>query len=880
MRLHRISLKNFRGVESHEVALAPSGITVIEGDNGVGKTSLIDAVWLMFDNFDTSTSYNVRRNRPEGRDADPEVEVDVSLGNCRMTYRKRFNSSQRRASTRLEIHEPTRQTLTGRDAHNEANRILGDNVDIALLRALWLNQGVSLDQADLSTQTSLGAALDRAAGRSADGDSEEPLFQRCQTEYERYFTSRGYRQPVQQVIDRHKAAVAEVEILTKSIAELDDKNDECERLDKDIERLKSRLSERFETLENLESRHAEVTRVSQEVDGLKTELALAQERLERAESDRERRMEDVKAIAKSQHELDGFNLAAQSLDSQVKDAEQALEIAQDEVETARDALNASRRLLDLRRADHAHLLESAGVDGMAARLETAKQSSENARAAQSFLNDCRITDSLLARIEDAERKILINRARLDSEGASVEIVSHAAQQIVLDGEPTDVADGQRIQKTGLHNYAFSVPGVVDVTVSAGQGSQQLATDLAALESDLAGLLQSASVADVNAARQLNQQRIRTQDDLERERGAIRQALGDSSIPDLENQIAQTRERADRYLADRDSDIPMPADANAAGEDARQAERLVSDKQAAFNAAESRGASAREAYDAIRSKQVELNANIKIASDRLESDKQSLESARETETDEAIEERVKSLSKAAADADALLSKAKSQLAGMDPVGLKARLETAGNIVKSLETQIRERGEELRDARAFLNARGEDGLHDELDRAKSELERAEREKIGVESRAAAAKLLYETISRRRDETRARYQAPFREKIESLGKVVFGDGFSVELDDDLRVKNATLRDAPLEFIRHSTGEREQIGLLSRLACAAIVSEDGGVPLVLDDALGWSDPTRLADIGAALNMGARDCQVIALTCMPDRYSQVGAEKTIRLTR
>ena len=878
MRLHRISLKNFRGVESHEVELAPSGITVIEGDNGVGKTSLIEAVKLIFQYPDSSNHRDVRMNRPLGSVEGSEIEVEVSLGTYRMTYWKRYHI---RSNARLEIHEPRREVLTGRQAHDKAKEILNQNVDTALLWALWLNQGVSLDQADLSEQTSLGAALDRAAGRSADGDAEEPLFQRCQSEYERYFRADGkYRQPVQSVIDRYDAAIVKVESLTKSIAELDDKNDECERLVKDIARLESRLSEQSKTLEGLELRQSEVTRVSQQVDGLRTELTLAKERLERAKSDRDRRRSEAKAIAKSQDELDGFNLTAQSLDSQVKDAEKALESAQIQVDSARAALNASRRLLDHRRGDHAHLLESAGVADLETRLETAKQSSENARAAQSFLNDCRITDALLEQIEDAERKILVSRARLDSEGASVEIVSRVAQQIVLDGEPTDVSDGQRVERSAQPRLAFSIPGVIDVTVSAGQGSQQLATDLAALESDLTGLLESAGADDASAARQLNQRRIRTQDDLKRERGAIRQALGDSSIPDLENQIAQTRERADRYLADRDSDIPMPADANAAGEEARQAERQVSEKQAAFNAAESRGASAREAYDAIRSKQVELNANIKITSDRLESDKQSLESARETETDEAIEERVKSLSKAAADANALLSKAKSQLAEMDPDGLKARLETAGNIVKSLETQIRERGEELRDARAFLNARGEDGLHDELDRAKSELERAEREKIGVESRAAAAKLLYETISRRRDETRARYQAPFREKIESLGKVVFGPGFSVELDDDLRVKNATLRDAPLEFIRHSTGEREQIGLLSRLACAAIVSEDGGVPLVLDDALGWSDPTRLADIGYALNMGARDCQVIALTCMPDRYSQVGAEKTIRLTR
>ena len=683
MRLHRISLKNFRGVESHEVELAPSGITVIEGDNGVGKTSLIEAFELIFRYPHDSRSRAVLDNQPLGRDVGVEIEVEVSLGNYRMTYAKSYVRSR---STTLQIHEPAPETLTGRQAHDRAGQILNQNVDTALLWALWLNQGVSLDQADLSEQTSLGAALDRAAGRSADGDSEEPLFQRCQSEYERYFRADGkYRQPVQSVIDRYDAAIVKVESLTKSIAELDDKNDKCERLVKDIARLESRLSEQSKTLEGLESRHAELTRVSQEVDGLETELALAKERLERAESDRKRRLSEIAAIAKSQDELGGFKLTAQALGSQVADAAKALETAQGEAESARDALNASQRLLDLRRADHAHLLESAGVAGLESRLETAKQSSENARAAQSFLNDCWITDPLLTQIEDAERKILVSRARLDSEGASVEIVSRVAQQIVLDGEPTDVSDGQCVERSAQPRLAFSIPGVIDVTVSAGQGSQQLATDLAALESDLAALLKSAGVGDVNAARQLNQQRIRTQDDLERERRALRQALGDSSIPDLENQIAQTRERADGYLANRDSDVAMPPDANAAGEEARQAERQVSEKQAAFDRAENDAKSARGDFDAIRSKQVELNANIKIASDRLESDKQSLENARETESDTAIEDKVKRLSKAATNADALLSKAKSQLAEMDPDGLKARLQTAKNIVKSLETQ---------------------------------------------------------------------------------------------------------------------------------------------------------------------------------------------------
>ena len=79
---------------------------------------------------------------------------------------------------------------------------------------------------------------------------------------------------------------------------------------------------------------------------------------------------------------------------------------------------------------------------------------------------------------------------------------------------------------------------------------------------------------------------------------------------------------------------------------------------------------------------------------------------------------------------------------------------------------------------------------------------------------------------------------------------------------------------------GAREQLGIISRLACAAIVSTDGGAPVVLDDALGWTDPDRVRRMGAAIASAGRDCQIIVLTCTPGRYSSVGGAKVVPLRR
>ena len=142
-----------------------------------------------------------------------------------------------------------------------------------------------------------------------------------------------------------------------------------------------------------------------------------------------------------------------------------------------------------------------------------------------------------------------------------------------------------------------------------------------------------------------------------------------------------------------------------------------------------------------------------------------------------------------------------------------------------------------------------------------------------------LLKETFEKHRQQARQRYIGPFKEQIDQLGRIVFGPTFAVELSDDLRVVRRTLGSTTLDVDQISTGAREQIGVLSRLACAAIVSpDDGGVPVMIDDALGWSDPQRLQTMGAAIKAAGKQCQVIVLTCTPGRYSHVGQAIVVHL--
>ena len=59
--------------------------------------------------------------------------------------------------------------------------------------------------------------------------------------------------------------------------------------------------------------------------------------------------------------------------------------------------------------------------------------------------------------------------------------------------------------------------------------------------------------------------------------------------------------------------------------------------------------------------------------------------------------------------------------------------------------------------------------------------------------------------------------------------------------------------------------------------VAQETG-PVILDDALGYSDPERLKEMGAVLSVASRHAQVILLTSVPDRYLHVGGAQVHRL--
>jgi uncharacterized protein YhaN len=61
-------------------------------------------------------------------------------------------------------------------------------------------------------------------------------------------------------------------------------------------------------------------------------------------------------------------------------------------------------------------------------------------------------------------------------------------------------------------------------------------------------------------------------------------------------------------------------------------------------------------------------------------------------------------------------------------------------------------------------------------------------------------------------------------------------------------------------------------------LVSPTGGVPLILDDALGNTDPRRSAAMAEVLARAGERCQVLVLTCAPHRYRGIPGARVLDL--
>lgn len=874
MRLHRIRLANYRGVGSCDIRLPDSGIVVIEGDNEVGKSSLAEALGLILDYHDDSDSAVVRAVRPVARDVSPEVELEVSSGTYRFQYLKRFGKDRK---TELRIVAPAPEQLTGREAHQRVLRILDATTDIALWRALRIQQGAELRQADLANHPSLAAALDQAAGAALGGDREHSLFERVRAEFDRYFTPTGQDGKALKTarIELDQAS-SELERIERSLAELEAKAEEYERLERAIANLRPKSADAGAAAAAAQAAWSEHERHREAADLLRQAARGAELARVAAAETMTRREAEIAAVAARENDVAA--LPGEAEPAAAADAQAAVDQAAGELAAAAQALESARAALRLAEGDVQYREDVEWAAQMTERRDRTRANQERLTALSEFIAASRVTPEALKSLEQAENEALRLRGRLEAEQVTLEIEAVRSIDVEVDGVSAQLSPGSPLHIHVTGETKVSLPGVLAARVIAGSSVQEITENLGAIEQRIARLCSSLGVGSLEDARVAERER----DMADRDRTTIRQQMAndlrDLTPDSLAAKLDRTCAAMAAYEAERSPAAPLPptlAAAKRARESAGVAVTLATQRHAHAERACQEATAARDQVLAAGERAAEHAA---YARQSLAAAEAALVEARERIGDEDLRRALALAELEAIEAAGKYREAAANLATVDADTLKHQVEVADAEVRRLSTELRRNEDALRDALQYLNIRGEAGLHDARDRAGSRLDRAVRERDALESQAAAARLLHDTMQRARTEARRNYAGPFRSKVEALGRLVFGPTFEIELDDDLRIARRTLGGVTVDFAQLSAGAREQLSVIARIACAALVSNTGGVPLVLDDILSWSDPGRLESISEALVIGSRDCQVILLTCTPERFAAVRPATVIHL--
>ena len=866
MKLHRLVLTNYRGIAHREVHFPDRGVVVISGANEIGKSSMIEALDMLLEVKDRSTKREVKDVKPTHADVGAEVTAEISTGPYRFVYRKRFHKA---AQTELTVIAPTRLQLTGDEAHERVLAILAETVDMDLWRAQRILQASATGPVDLSGSDALSRALDAAAGQSVTLSATEPLLvDQIDLEYRQYFTPTG-------------RPTAEWLAATKRLTQAAARVAECRAAVDEVDGAVVRHGELADRLSGLALDRATATRRLEAAAAAAAAVATVRGRLERAGTLADAVTATHTASAeKVEHRAQRLAaLAAQTrviadLETDVSAAAGDHRAAQTATTVAVATAGTSRGTAEVAEAavrEARTIVDAIARRDEATRLTTRLGKLDSAYAALAEVGRALAAGTLTApamkAIETAQSVVDITAAKAESLSARVEITASSDVSLDLAGDRIHLGAGAVHSVVVASDTAVDVPGVVSVRVVPSESAADSHATHEAATAHLAALLDGAGVADVEAARA---ERDRLQGlALERDRwqATCDGLLGDDDLEALRCRAAE--------LTDTMEVAGDVASARA------HLEAAVAAHRAAVEQANTRRCEADRATAVLAAATTRLTVvSEKLASAReqLATGTAELAAQRATASDEQLTAAATDTAQAAAEAAAEVQALTAELACLNPADVAAEHAEASRGAADVAARHDAVDEELRDVAAQLKVYGGEGRKGALDEAEAEHQHAATEYARLKRRSGAADLLRSVMSRHRDASRERYVDPFRREVERLGRIVFGADFEVAIDGALRILSRTLDGRTVPYDSLSGGAREQLGIVARLAGAALVAKEDGVPVVIDDALGFTDAVRLAKMGEVFDAVGGDGQVIVLTCAPDRYASVGDARHVEL--
>jgi hypothetical protein len=210
-------------------------------------------------------------------------------------------------------------------------------------------------------------------------------------------------------------------------------------------------------------------------------------------------------------------------------------------------------------------------------------------------------------------------------------------------------------------------------------------------------------------------------------------------------------------------------------------------------------------------------------------------------------------------------------------LERRIAELRQTSEAHQAELRQRELTIERLRARIQALAGGGLDERLAGARRRFDELERECAKYLGEVEALELLLRVLRDAEREAKERYVGPLVRRIRPYLAALF-PGADLQVDEAFRISTVARQSRSELFERLSDGTREQIAILTRLAFAELLADQGRpAVLVLDDALVFSDDQRIEQMFQILARAAAKLQILVLTCR-DRVFQGLPAQRLRL--
>ena len=859
MKLHRIHVKNFKAIDERTLELPDCGIVIAAGRNEIGKTSMVEALDLLLDTGTkaSSKSRKVRNAQPYGTSLQVVIEAEMTIGEHRFVHRKCF-LKDKESSLKFLAGPRAGETITDDEAVETMETLLS-GADLTLWNALRLMQASGLSPLRLDSSQALTAALEQAGGKQPDEGSGGGLMDRVRAEYEKYFTPKGSeRRTVFADRDELEDVRSNLAEGQRKLAEVDDVVESLSRINEQISHDETVVASTKTDCQQAEAALASLTELEKEVETTRRTAKEATQRHAEAKTAHDMRAKLIDDLATAQNEHKHCQQVAaelaglgRSVTAEHEEAQTALDEAQAKVVEAEEAETQARQTLATARIGE----ESAKARQQLDRINELK---ERIAAEQRRLDAEKVTSQALSELRKAVKAddLARDKASMASPQLAIEHLA-AGVSLRIDGTDLDVPIGATNQRRVDGELVMEMGEAWRVRISPTSEVMALGHDAEKAHQAVVSQLEDLGVTSLEQAESRLAERKVMETHISSWQEHLEGEQGEATIQELEAMAERDAETVSTTVAEAQK---LEEEAVVAANEARTAQRQADNR---LRAVEERRIEAHE-------KVFRASVDAEKAAETVARIATELTTAREITSDEALAEALATAQEQARLARAQADRAQAALAERNPEqvhteaeGTRVALTTATD---RLESNIRRRAE----LNGQLQGLGRQQRQIEVDTLTIKEHQLARRVAGLEQRARSAKLLYQTLAAHLEQVRQSYVAPFTTQIDRIGRGVFGQDLHVEIDSALSVVARQLNGSRLEWDQLSSGAREQLGLVVRLAAARLVDPDDGVPVILDDALVYSDPVRVRHILGEVAQGAQTSQIVVLTSAPERYDSV----------